>query len=366
MHTLLKVPAQENPTTPGLPMSYGRRVMQSSLLAVGTLDDQGRPWTTVWGGERGFARPIAQGVLGINSNVDTQFDPVFNNLWGGEGKDGQVVNPGGGQGKDMAALSIDLKTRDRVKLAGKMIAGAIVGESTIQMAMVVAESLGNCPKYLNKKEVVPHEVKAELASEGLPLTKEAMDLIERADMLFLSSTNGEAMDTNHRGGPPGFIRVVRNEKEGVELVYPECEPPFFEILIHDDDADTELRLWKQALPNPRQLQSQPPHRHRHPRLQHRRRPPPHRHSIHPRRRRSLLRPRQDQPRRQDHSHGRQVHQVQPPLSRRRARVLTIQPSGPPPRVRTPCRTAHLFDTAGYSREFGEEGGAHTECEPVHV
>lgn len=248
MHTLLKVPAQENPTTPGLPMSYGRRVMQSSLLAVGTLDDQGHPWTTVWGGERGFARPIAQGVLGINSNVDTQFDPVFNNLWGGEGKDGQVVKPGGGQGKDMAALSIDLQTRDRVKLAGKMIAGAIVGESRIQMAMVVAESLGNCPKYLNKKEVVPHEVKPELASEGLPLTKEAMDLIERADMLFLSSTNGEAMDTNHRGGPPGFIRVVRNEKEGVELVYPECESPSSRYLVMEmmltRNSDSGNRLYQ--------------------------------------------------------------------------------------------------------------------------
>ena len=222
MHTLLKVPQLESPSSPGLPGPYGRRVMQSSLLAVGTLDEEGRPWTTVWGGERGFARPIAQGVLGINSSVDTEFDPVFNNLWEGEGKDGQVVKPGGGQGKDMAALSIDLQTRDRVKLAGKMIAGAVVGESRIQMAMVVSESLGNCPKYLNKKEVVPHEVKPVLASEGLPLTEEAIKLIGRADMLFLSSTNGERMDTNHRGGPPGFIRVIRNDESGVELVYPEC------------------------------------------------------------------------------------------------------------------------------------------------
>jgi hypothetical protein len=29
------------------------------------------------------------------------------------------------------------------------------------------------------------------------------------------------MDTNHRGGPPGFIRVISNEDDGAEIIYPE-------------------------------------------------------------------------------------------------------------------------------------------------
>lgn len=222
MHSLLKVPPMHNPTAPGLPPQYGMRVMQSSLLALGTLDEQGRPWTTVWGGERGFARPIAQGVLGINNAVDTEHDPVFRNLWGGGGRNGEVVRPGGGRGKEMSALAIDLKTRDRVKLAGKMIAGAVV-DGRVQMAMVVEESLGNCPKYLNKKEIVPHEVRAEVGGRGLPLGEEAVALVRRADTMFVSSGNGSSMDTNIRGGPPGFVRVVRNDEGGVELIYPECE-----------------------------------------------------------------------------------------------------------------------------------------------
>ncbi|CAM1506386.1 Fc.00g060270.m01.CDS01 [Cosmosporella sp. VM-42] len=224
MHNLLKVPRLENPTAPGLPVQYGMRVMQSSLLALGTLDEEGRPWTTVWGGERGFARAVAQGVLGINSVVDTEFDPVFKSLWGGSGgEDGEIVRPNDGQGKAMAALSIDLQTRDRVKLGGKMIAGAVVGasESRIQMAMAVTESLGNCPKYLNKKDIVPHVPTPQLVSESLPLPKEAVELIAKADMFFLSSTDGETMDTNHRGGPPGFVRVVRNDDGGLDVVYPE-------------------------------------------------------------------------------------------------------------------------------------------------
>ncbi|KAK7409006.1 hypothetical protein QQX98_008825 [Neonectria punicea] len=223
MHQLLKVPRHENPTAPGLPMRYAMRVMQSSLVALGTLDDAGRPWTTVWGGDRGFARPVAEGVLALNSAVDTRHDPVFKALWvGADVEDGTVVQTGAGDGKAMAGLSVDLETRDRVKLIGKMIAGSATGGGKeVQMAMAVTGSLGNCPKYLNKKDVVLNEMKPELVSESLPLPREALDLIGKADMFFLSSTNGEEMDTNYRGGSPGFVRVVRNEEDGLELVYPE-------------------------------------------------------------------------------------------------------------------------------------------------
>ncbi|SPJ75851.1 related to oxidoreductase, FAD-binding [Fusarium torulosum] len=226
MHQQLKVPKRGNPTFPGLAAHYGMRVMQSSLVALGTLDNEGRPWTTVWGGERAFARPVAEGVLAFNSSVDTRHDPVFRALWYGiddEGvRQGAINRPNGGEGKGMAGLSIDLETRDRVKLVGNMLAGATVDEGkAVQMAMAVTESLGNCPKYLNKKDIIPNTMTPELVSDKLPLSQEALDLIAAADMFFLSSTNGVTMDTNHRGGSPGFMRVIKNEKDELELIYPE-------------------------------------------------------------------------------------------------------------------------------------------------
>jgi hypothetical protein len=54
-----------------------------------------------------------------------------------------------------------------------------------------------------------------------------VDLIHKTDLFFMSSTNGDSMDTNHRGGPVGFMRVASNEADkedgggGVVLVYPE-------------------------------------------------------------------------------------------------------------------------------------------------
>ena len=41
-------------------------------------------------------------------------------------------------------------------------------------------------------------------------------------MFFMSSSNHNSnLGTNHRGGPPGFVRVAKNDASGTVLVYPE-------------------------------------------------------------------------------------------------------------------------------------------------
>ncbi|KAI0441901.1 hypothetical protein F4803DRAFT_521668 [Xylaria telfairii] len=251
---MLGVPGRDNPTVHGLKQAHGYRVMVSPLVAFGALDERGRPWATVWGGEAGFCRPIAEDVLGVNGIADARFDPVVQSLFAvrDAGKsdateaerriiDDEVIRPEGR--KVMAGLSIDLETRDRLKLAGRFIAGAATnttpGVAHLQMAFAVEEALGNCPKYLNKKHIVPHVPAPELvrspsspANDGLPLPLEAVELIAKADLFFIASKHGDgSMDVNHRGGAPGFLRVFRNREldanddsdgdQGVVLVYPE-------------------------------------------------------------------------------------------------------------------------------------------------
>ncbi|KAF9876210.1 oxidoreductase [Colletotrichum karsti] len=232
VHELLKIPTRQNPTRAGLPSSFGQRVAVAPLLALGALDERGRPWTTLWGGEAGaVARPIAEDVLGVRSKVDVVDDPVIRALWGGqerEIREGEVLQPGvAGEGKVVSGLAIDLRTRDRVKFGGRMIAGAVTkvdgdGGGELQIAVKVEESLGNCPKYLNKKDVRGREAVVKGRVErGLPLSGDAVAVIRQADMIFLSSGNGESMDTNHRGGSKGFVRVARNDDGGLEIIYPE-------------------------------------------------------------------------------------------------------------------------------------------------
>jgi len=68
MHRLLRIPRRtDNPTSAGLPARYGFRITASPLVALGTLDSRGgqRPWVTLVGGQAGFARPLAEGVLAM-------------------------------------------------------------------------------------------------------------------------------------------------------------------------------------------------------------------------------------------------------------------------------------------------------------
>lgn len=151
MHRTLRVPDQENPTSPFL-TPYAARFLQSSpLLALGTLDDTGRPWTTLLGGEAGFARPLAQSIIGIRTLVDPVHDPVIASLLGREHQDNSV-DPST-KNRAVSALAIDLATRSRYKLAGKMVAGDLdhsakdsdhgqVQPIEAQMVIRVEQSLG--------------------------------------------------------------------------------------------------------------------------------------------------------------------------------------------------------------------------------
>jgi NAD(P)H-flavin reductase len=82
---------------------------------------------------------------------------------------------------------------------------------------------GNCPKYINKQRIHPAMPEPKLVSDSPVLQSPALDLISKADMFFISSSHGSSdMDTNHRGGPIGFIRTYQDENTGKSiLVYPE-------------------------------------------------------------------------------------------------------------------------------------------------
>lgn len=226
---------EDNPTSPFLTPMAAYQISRYPLMAIGTLDEHDRPWCTIWGsGEPPLSQPVAQSVIAIKSNVDASFDPVVQAIWKGQ-DNGDIIREEG-DGRLVSGLSIHLEERGRVKLAGRLIAGALdanqqgskqpnEGKSgSIQLVAKIDQSLGNCPKYLNKKIITSSTPKPVLLSESPHLTQEALDLIEKADMFFVASAHEhEDMDANHRGGPPGFIRIEQPEdhEEGSILVWPE-------------------------------------------------------------------------------------------------------------------------------------------------
>ncbi|KAL8738296.1 MAG: hypothetical protein Q9181_000885 [Wetmoreana brouardii] len=213
-------------------MPYAARLLLNApLLALGTLDNTGRPWTTLLGGEVGFVRPLGQSNIGVRTSVDPTYDPVINTLLGSKHGDG--LEDSTSKNHLVSGLGIDLATRSRVKLAGRVVASALdrlsgelqdgsAGVTQAQMVIKIEQSLGLCPKYLNKKQIVPTLPEPELVSDALPLPLGATKLLAKADLFFISSSyNGLTMGTNNRGGPPGFLRVMENDSSGTALVYPE-------------------------------------------------------------------------------------------------------------------------------------------------
>ena len=151
MHSLLHLPETENPTSYGL-APYGLRILQRSpLLAIGTLDDDGRPWTTLLGGEPGFARYLGrQSIIGVEALADRVFDPVLSALTSSRHQ-GEITQHET-DGRIMSGLAINLATRERVKLSGRIVVGSF-GQSesstdeednagTVQLIMKIEKSLG--------------------------------------------------------------------------------------------------------------------------------------------------------------------------------------------------------------------------------
>ena len=153
MQNRLHVPYQDNPTSPFLTPGAARLLPNCPLLAVGALDTLGRPWTTIWGGQAGFAQSLGSSVIGVKTIVDRVYDPVVETLVGGR-QDGEVPREES-QGRIISGLCIDLATRSRAKMSGRMVAGVLGAVSTrdngavhtgqVQLVIKVEQSLGICP-----------------------------------------------------------------------------------------------------------------------------------------------------------------------------------------------------------------------------
>jgi len=179
---------------------------QLPFAVFGSVDAEGRPWATVRAGEEGFMHsPDPQRLqLALPAEAD---DPAQAGL-----RDGAAIG----------MLGIELHTRRRNRLNGRL--RALGGE---RFEIAVAESFGNCPQYIHRRDYRFERLPGEAA--GLPprrlphLDALARDLVGRAGTFFVATYSGEGeamrVDVSHRGGPPGFVQL---SSEG-SLIVPDYE-----------------------------------------------------------------------------------------------------------------------------------------------
>lgn len=165
-------------------------------LLASIIDDEGWPLATLFTGPPGFVSSPDDTHLRINA-PRRQDDPALNAMF---------------SGKEIGILGIDFSNRRRNRANGRI---GRMDKNRIEIA--VDQSFGNCPKYIQIREIYPVDsATPPAAREDLAqLDDEARALIHRADTLFVAShaysekAQGGA-DVSHRGGQPGFVKIDGN------------------------------------------------------------------------------------------------------------------------------------------------------------
>ncbi len=161
------------------------------FAVIGTVDARGRVWATVVTGPPGFISVPEETTVRIRA-TPAAGDPLMENL----------AHPA------HAALIVpDLAQRRRLRLNGR---GQIVnGAIEIRTQQVY----GNCARYIQARAPIgarewPNS-DVRPAARASRLSDDHRRLIERADTFFIASDHPQSgADVSHRGGKPGFVRVV--------------------------------------------------------------------------------------------------------------------------------------------------------------
>lgn len=202
--------------------TIGRRMMRDFMpeqhraffpklpfVVAGAIDASGAPAATLLVGAPGFIRSPDPRRLRIDA-LPAPDDPLAAAIRAG-------VHVG--------LLGIELPTRRRNRANGRVVAVDGAG-----FDLDVLQSFGNCPKYIQTRELLPaaqrgarpgdgaRETARGIAHTVARLDTAAMALIGRADTFFIATSSGAlndaeasasalGVDVSHRGGLPGFVRV---------------------------------------------------------------------------------------------------------------------------------------------------------------
>ncbi|GAA3444143.1 pyridoxamine 5'-phosphate oxidase family protein [Planomonospora venezuelensis] len=234
-------------TRPEIPEVAGEFLRAQRMLVIGAADASGRVWASALTGPAGFARPYGERAVVVDA-LPGAHDPLAAVLGGGAGGSGGADRPDaahgtGGDGHDIGTLAIEPATRRRMRLNGR------VRRDGERLVIRTEQVYANCPKYIQARTIAdgpaPHPggVRGRSPESGNPdtarraagipaaapagtpaetltgaLTGAQRAWIGRADTFFVATrVTGLGADVSHRGGGPGFVRVLG----GRRLAWPE-------------------------------------------------------------------------------------------------------------------------------------------------
>src|SRR5882757_7264449 len=198
------------------------------FMVVGLADQSGHPWATTLSGRPGFMHSANENLLTIEAWLDPG-DPLHSSVL---------------DGAPIGGLGIELSTRRRNRINGR-IENCIIGEG---FSIRVRQSFGNCPKYIQARNERPrfHSKPAPEPRIASHLGDNEVGFIAEADTFFIASRSAQldqldssqGLDVSHRGGLPGFVRVVSQN----EVCFPDFSGNLLFNTLGNLEADARAGL----------------------------------------------------------------------------------------------------------------------------
>ncbi|KAH6915723.1 oxidoreductase FAD/NAD(P)-binding protein [Coprinopsis sp. MPI-PUGE-AT-0042] len=215
-------------------MTEQQRIFHTSnlhFLPVVTLDKLGRPWGSILAsgdGEIGWVKSGAPGKSELEMKPKLwKGDPLWDTI------DPFTEDESDRKAVLFAGIGVEVSTRRRNKMAGKIKAFKRDENGQVTLAAHVYESTGNCPKYITIHSVEPHPDTNPVLVYDKPdmgflerLPSDIVDFIQSADTIWLGSyyqssspSHTSHLGVNHRGGRTGWVRI--KPSDGRTLVVPD-------------------------------------------------------------------------------------------------------------------------------------------------
>jgi predicted pyridoxine 5'-phosphate oxidase superfamily flavin-nucleotide-binding protein len=171
--------------TDRLPAIAIKFITSFEFLFIASVDGEGRAWTSILTGQKGFSVATSENIISIDSRTD------------------ELVSSNLKQCKLVGLLYINFRSRARLRINGEALT------AHFPLRIKTEQVYFNCPKYIQARtfrSVETHETQAVIRFEKFNDRHEA--LIRSADTFFISSyVREQGADCSHRGGQPGFLEV---------------------------------------------------------------------------------------------------------------------------------------------------------------
>ena len=174
---------------------------EREMVVVAARAPGGQVWVTLLTGPEGFADAPDEGTV------------VVARRSGG----GRPPAAGAGAGHPHARSGCSPSTRPPAAACGST---ASPPPRPRALTIATTQVFANCPKYIRPRRVVAHRPDdpasapvAPAARTGAALTAEQRAWVSGADTFFVGTADVDgAADASHRGGAPGFVHVVGDDR----------------------------------------------------------------------------------------------------------------------------------------------------------